>query len=154
MFNWLASFLSRFSMLINYTIWSSNLFFCIRLFPAFFIVQNFQSPDFSRSRFFRVQFFWVQVFLGPGCSGSTFFRAQVQGLGSGFIQKVFKLILCCDKLNAAYTERFVWYDQSERVNCKIVTTFSIQICMIRFLKDEWVLKEILKPNKYHTNRFV
>ena len=61
----------------------------------FFIVQVFQSPDFSGARFFRVQFFLspgfsgsrffrVQVFLGPGFSGSKFFRVQVQGLGPGF----------------------------------------------------------------------
>ena len=60
------SFLSRFSMLINYTMWSSNLFCCIQLFPTFFIVQDFQicqGLGFSESRIF-----WVQVFqgLGPG----------------------------------------------------------------------------------------
>ena len=55
--------------------WSSSLFFCIQLFPTFFIVQNFQSPGFSESRFFR-----VQVFLSPGFSGSRFFRVRVQGL--------------------------------------------------------------------------
>ena len=55
-------------MLINYIMWSSNLllffFFwggvCIQLFPMFFIVQVFQSPGFSGSRFSRVH---VQ---GPG----------------------------------------------------------------------------------------
>ena len=60
------SFLSRFSMLINYTMWSSNLFCCIQLFPTFFIAQDFQicqGLGFSESRIF-----WVQVFqgLGPG----------------------------------------------------------------------------------------
>ena len=35
--------------------WSSDLFFCIQLLPAFFIVQDFQGPGFSESRFFRVQ---------------------------------------------------------------------------------------------------
>ena len=74
MFDWLKSFLSRISMLINYTMWSSNLFFfCIQLFPAFFYstgfsffrVLVFQSPCFSGSRFF-----WVQAFLGRGFSGS------------------------------------------------------------------------------------
>ena len=64
---------------INYTMWSSNLFFCIQLFPAFFIVQNFQSPDFSGYRFFM-----VQVLLDPGFSGSRFFRVWIQGLGPGF----------------------------------------------------------------------
>ena len=71
MFDWLTS-LSRFSMLINYTMWSSNFFCCIQLFPAFFIVQDFHSPDFSGSRFFRVQDFQV-----PGFSGS---RVWVQVL--------------------------------------------------------------------------
>ena len=82
-------------MLINYTMWSSNLFFCIQSFPAFFIVHNFQSPDFSGSRFFSVQvfqdpdfsgsrFFLVHVFLDPGFSGSIFFRIHVQDLGPGF----------------------------------------------------------------------
>ena len=42
-------------------------FFCIQLFPTFFIVQVF-----SGSRFFR-----VQVFQGPGFSGSRFFMVQV-----------------------------------------------------------------------------
>ena len=76
--------------------WSSDLFFCIQLFPTFFTVQVFQSPDFSGSRFSRVQvfqgpgfsesrFFWVQVFQGPGFSGSRFFWVQVfQGPGPGF----------------------------------------------------------------------
>ena len=44
-------------------------------FPEFFMVQAFQSSDFSGSRFFR-----VQAFLDPSFSGS---RVQVQGLGSG-----------------------------------------------------------------------
>ena len=72
------SFLSRFSMLINYTMCSSNLFFCIQLFPTFFIVQNFQSTDFSGSRIFRIQFF-----LSPGFSGSRFFMVRIQGVGPG-----------------------------------------------------------------------
>ena len=60
--------------------WSSNLFFfCIQLFPAFFIVQVFQGPGFSESMFFR-----VQVFLSPGFFGSRFFRVRVQGLSPGF----------------------------------------------------------------------
>ena len=66
------SFLSRFSMLINYTMWSSNLFCCIQLFPTFFIVQDFQicqGLGFSESRFFRV---WVQG-LSPGFRSSQFF---------------------------------------------------------------------------------
>ena len=62
--------------------WSSNpffFFFCIRLFPAFFIVQNFQSPDFPGYRFFK-----AQVFLSAGFSGSAFFSAHVfQGPGPG-----------------------------------------------------------------------
>ena len=86
-------------MLINYTMWSSNLF----LHPGFseffivqvFRVQIFQDPGFSGPRFFRVQvfqgpgfsesrFFCVQVFQGPGFSESRFFRVRVQGLGLGF----------------------------------------------------------------------
>ena len=70
MFNWLASFLSRFSMLINYTIWSSNLFFCIQFF----------SRVFHSLEFFRVQVFLVQVFQGPGFSESRFSRVRVQVL--------------------------------------------------------------------------
>ena len=43
-------------------------FFCIRLFPTFFLVQVFQWPGFSVSRFYRVQ---VQG-LGPGFRSSLF----------------------------------------------------------------------------------
>ena len=91
-------------MLINYVMWSSNLFFLhpaiSRAFhspgfsePRFFRVQVFQGPGFSQSRFFRLQvflspgfsgsrFFWVQVFLGSGFSGYRFFWVQVfQGTG-------------------------------------------------------------------------
>ena len=53
------SFLSRILMLINYTMWSSNLF----LHPA--VSRVFHSSGFSGSRFFR-----VQVFQGSGFSGS------------------------------------------------------------------------------------
>ena len=51
-------------------------------------------------------------------------------------------------------------DKSERVNWKIVTTFRIKICMIRFLKDRMssipsdLHEEILKPNKSHTSRII
>ena len=55
-------------MLINYSMLFSNLFCYIQLFPAFFIVRDFQSPDFSGSRFLR----------------SRFFRVRAQGLGPGF----------------------------------------------------------------------
>ena len=104
------SFISRFSMLINFTMWSSNRFFCNQLFPAFFRdglfrVQVFQSPGFSESgfsefRFFRVQVFWVQVFQSPGSSGYRFFWVQffsgssffwVLGLDPGF-RSFFSLI--------------------------------------------------------------
>ena len=74
-FGWL----SRFSMLISYAMRSSNRFFCIQLFPAFFSVQIFQGQGFSRSRFFR-----VHVFLSPGFSQSRFFMVWVQGLGPSF----------------------------------------------------------------------
>ena len=56
-FRWFAykSLLSRFSVLINYNMSSSNHFSTSSYFPRF-----------SGSRFFRVQtFFRVQVFLGP-----------------------------------------------------------------------------------------
>ena len=59
-------FLSRFSVLINYTMWFS------KLFPAFFIVQVFQGPGFSRSRFF-----WVQVFQGRGSGSGSRVWVQV-----------------------------------------------------------------------------
>ena len=90
----LKSLLSRFLVLINYTMQSSNHFSTSSCFPfqgpgfpessalesRFFRVQVFQGPGFSGSRFF-----WVQVFLGPGFSGSRFFRVQVfQGPGPGF----------------------------------------------------------------------
>ena len=57
---WLAykSLQKRFSLLTNYTMWSSNLFLCIYSLPlhSFF-------PRFSWFRFFRVQvFYWVRVF--------------------------------------------------------------------------------------------
>ena len=47
-------------MLTNFTMWFSNLFFSIQLFPAFFTVHVFQGLDFSGS-----SFFWVQVFQSP-----------------------------------------------------------------------------------------
>ena len=55
-------------MLINYTMWSSNLFSF--LYPG--VSRVFHSPGFSESRFFR-----VQVFLSTGFSGSRFFCVQV-----------------------------------------------------------------------------
>ena len=74
--------------------WSSNHFFASRCFRIFHC-PDFQSPDFSGSRFFWAQvfmcpgfsgsrFFRVQVFLAPGFSRSRFFRVWVQGLGLGF----------------------------------------------------------------------
>ena len=64
--------------------WFANLFsanklydvvflssFCIQLFHTFIMVQVFQGPGFSESRFFRVQVFLVQVqCLGPGFRSS------------------------------------------------------------------------------------
>ena len=67
--------------------WSSNLFCCIQLFPAFFIVQVFQNPDFSGSGFF-----WIQVFQGPGFSGSKFFRLRVQVIGPGLRSSLFLIL--------------------------------------------------------------
>ena len=57
------SLLSRFSVLINHTMWSFNLFTASSCFPYFSRRQGF-----SRSRFFR-----VQVFLGPGSRSSCYF---------------------------------------------------------------------------------
>ena len=117
------SFISRFLTSINYTMLSFNLFFCIQLFPTFFIFQVFQSPDFSEPKYFRVQvfqgpgffesrFFWVQVFqspgfsrsrffrvhffLSPGFSESRFFRVQVYS-GPGFRSSQFISFICIDK---------------------------------------------------------
>ena len=64
-FRWLAykSFPSRFSVLIKC---KHSIFFCIQLFPTFFMVLVFQVPGFSTPRLFRVQvflssrFFWVR----------------------------------------------------------------------------------------------
>ena len=73
------SLLNRFSVLINYIMWSSNHFSTSSCFPRFsgsrfFRVQVFQGLGFSGSRFFR-----VQVFLGPGFSRSGY-RVRVQVL--------------------------------------------------------------------------
>ena len=83
-FRWFAykSLLSRFSVLMNYNMWSSNHVSTSSRFPRFtgsrfFRVQVFQGPGFSGSRFFK-----AQVFQDPGFSGSKFFRVQViQGPG-------------------------------------------------------------------------
>ena len=66
------SLLNKFSVLVNYIMWSSNHFSTSSYFPSFsksrfFSVQVFQGPGFSWSRFF-----WVQVFLGLGFSESMF----------------------------------------------------------------------------------
>ena len=73
--------------------WSSNFFLCIQLLPTFFIVQNFQGPDFSESRFFR-----VRVFLRPGFSGSGS-RVRVQGPGPCFR---------CSRLSLVFTIDFCY----------------------------------------------
>ena len=76
------SFLSRISVLINHTMWSSNFFVFF-----FAVSRDFHSPSFSEPRFFRIQvfqgsdfleytFFKAQVFLSPGFSGSSFFWVQ------------------------------------------------------------------------------
>ena len=101
------SFFSRISMSINYIMWSSNLFFLwIQLFPALSIVQVFQGPGFSGSRFF-----WVQVFQGPGFSGSRFFWVQVlQGPGfSGSWSRVWVQILEVVDLSEVYSEHFFFF---------------------------------------------
>ena len=74
--------LNRFSVLINYIVWSSNHFSTSSCFSGsrFFSVQVFQGPGLS-----GFKFLWVQVFAGPGFSGSRFFKVQVfQGPGLGF----------------------------------------------------------------------
>ena len=85
----LKSLLSRFSVLISYTMQSSNHFSTSSCFPRFLWSR------FSGSRFFRVQYFRLQVFQGPGFqspsfSGSSFFRFRVQGPGPGFRSSPFK----------------------------------------------------------------
>ena len=65
------SLLNRFSVLINYIMWSFNHLSTSTCFPrfsgsSFFRVQVFQTPGFSGSRFFRVQFFLVPGFSGSG----------------------------------------------------------------------------------------
>ena len=63
-FRWIAykSFVSKFSVLINYILWPYNLFSVSSCFPHF-----------SWSRFFRVKIFMVQVFQGlHRGSGSRF----------------------------------------------------------------------------------
>ena len=57
--------------------WPSNLIFCNQLFPAFFIVQVFQGPDFLESMFFRLHVFQGPGFSESGFSGSMFFQVQV-----------------------------------------------------------------------------
>ena len=70
------SLLNRFSVLINYYMWSLNHFSTSSCFPRFsgfrfFRVQIFQGPGFSGSRFF-----WVQVFQGPGPRSGSRFQKQ------------------------------------------------------------------------------
>ena len=60
------SLLSRCSVLIKYTMRSSNLFSPFKCFWLFLW-----------STFFRVQVFRIQVFLGPGFSGFRFLWVQV-----------------------------------------------------------------------------
>ena len=75
------SLLNRFSVLINYIMWSSNHFSISSCFPRF-----------SASKIFRVQVFQDVIvlinFQGLGFSGSRFFRLQAQSpdpeLGSRF----------------------------------------------------------------------
>ena len=76
-FRWLAykSLLGEFQCFImNYTMWSFNLFFfffCIQLFPTFFMSKVFQGPGFS---------VWVQ---GPGPGSES--RCQKQPMQNNFI---------------------------------------------------------------------
>ena len=71
---WLTSLFSRtFSVIMNYTMWSSNLVFCIQLFATFFISHIFQDPRFS----------------GPD------FRVQVQGLDPGSVYDCSVCLFSC-----------------------------------------------------------
>ena len=66
------SLLNRFSVLINYIMWSSNHFStssCV--FSTFLKVQLFLGPAFSGSSFFR-----VQVFQAPGPGSGYRFRSS------------------------------------------------------------------------------
>ena len=69
LFRWLAyrSPLSRFPVLINHTMWTSNLFSSSSCLPPF------HGPGFSGFRFFRVQFLKDPGFQGPRFSGFRFF---------------------------------------------------------------------------------
>ena len=76
-FGWLAykSLLSRSSVLLNYTICSSNHFSASSFFPRFswsriLSILVFQGPRFLGYRFFRLRNFWIQVFQGSGFFGS------------------------------------------------------------------------------------
>ena len=67
----LKSLLTRFSVLINYTMQSSNHFSTSSCFPRFFmvqvfIIQVFQSSMLQSPGFSECSFFTVQVFQGPG----------------------------------------------------------------------------------------
>ena len=73
-------------MLTNFTMWSSNLFFSIQLFPAFFTVHVFQSLDFSGSTFF-----WVQVFQSPGPGSKSW--AWVKVLEIPILQDLQEIII-------------------------------------------------------------
>ena len=82
--------LNRFSVLINYIVWSSNHFFTSSCFLSFlgsrlFRVQVFQSPGFWRSRFFRVQVFQCS---GPG-SASRFYLEVAKYLAVWNVEKPF-----------------------------------------------------------------
>ena len=63
------SLLNRFSLLLNYIMWSFNHFSISSCFPRF-----------SGSRLFRFQPFQGPGFSEPGFSGSKFFRVRVQVL--------------------------------------------------------------------------
>ena len=132
-----SHFFSRFSVLINYTMWSSNVF----LRPAvshvfhgpsfsgfmFSMVCIFQGPCFPGSRFLLSEFFWVQVFTfqvfqGPGLCGSRFLKVRVLGLRPGFRSSQFARDLRRQKYNALqrswykFFQNFVWYVKVNKRN--------------------------------------
>ena len=99
---------------------SNRSFVCIQLFPTFFIVQVFQSPDFSGPKFFM-----VQVFLSPGFSGSKFFRVQVF-LSPGFSGSGSRVWV--QVLEVAPSDRYLF-----EISSKITKSISMNFVLLSFL---------------------
>ena len=92
-------FLQNFSIIINYTMWSSNLFF--------FASSCF--PCFSQARFSGSKFFWVQVQGPDPGSGSRF---QKQPMQSNFIE--IPLLHGCSPAHLLHTLRMVSHKITSR----------------------------------------